>query len=257
MTDATSPAPGWYPDPEDAVKYLRYWDGAQWTVRQLLPMQSVAPATTVELRPLGSGFHHLGAAVRLGLRAVALVAIAQVALYLWGLSMIDEAVAAGDLDTLDTYDDLDQMLSIALVIVFAVAGVSWMIWQYRLAKSAAPGELRRGPGWHAFAWITPIVAAWFPFQNIRDLWVRRFPGRSRTILGWWWTGWIATVILDRVYLASYESADTVDDFKGLVGVSLASALVTLVTLVLALRIQGTLSAAERIPALSPAAHPDA
>jgi hypothetical protein len=248
VTDARPlPPAAWYPDPEYGG-HLRWWDGYQWTVR--MPSAGIAPARPP--RPVGRGFQRLGGAVRLGLRLTGMLFTAQIALYAWGLSMFDDAVAGGDLNRLDDYDTADQALTIAVLVIFVPTAICWATWQYRLARSAGPGELTRGPGWHAFAYIVPIVCLWFPFQNMRDLWRRRFPERSRTVLGWWWAGWIAFESLARMYREVYAAIDQPGDFKPAVTLGIVTTVVGLAALVLAVRIQRALSDAE-LPGSRPSA----
>jgi hypothetical protein len=207
-------------------------------------MPAASMAVAKPPRPVGSGFQLLGRVVRLGLRLAGMLFAARIALYAWGISMFDDAVAGGDLNRLDDYDTADHALTIAVLVILVPTAICWAIWQYRLARSADPGELTRGPGWHAFAYIVPIVALWFPFQNMRDLWRRRFPERSRSVLGWWWAGWIAFALLGRISSQVYAQVDRPGDFKPAVSLGIVTTVVGLATLVLAVRIQRALSDAE-------------
>ena len=194
--------------------------------------------------PLTLGFSRLGRVVRLALRLLAVLLVVQIALYVWGLSMFEEAAASGDLDQLRMYDDIDATTSTIGLILLLTAGITWMVWQQRLAKSAQPNELRRRPGWHAWAWITPVVGLWFPYQNVLDLWRRRFPERGTALLGWWWAAFLASNLLDRIIVATVDQTDTIDKLETLVRVELASNLVSLLALVMAVQIHRSLSDAE-------------
>lgn len=232
------PPAGWYPDPEYAG-HVRWWSGHEWTVRQPVPPPG-GGASWVP-RSLGRGFGRLAAVIGVLLALTTMLFVAQFGLAAWGVSMVDDAVATGDVDRLDTYDGVDLVLGVLVAVGLLATGVLWMVWQYRLASSLRPGELDRGPGMHAWSWVIPVVAAWFPYQNVKQLWALLTP-RSRGILRWWWAAWIVGTVLDRIVLASYDSADTVGDVKAYMVLEGVTAAVGLVTAVLAIRIIRTLTA---------------
>lgn len=72
------------------------------------------------------------------------------------------------------------------------AGVSWLIWQHRAASSVPPVALRRSPGWHVGSWFIPVVAWWFPFQNVKDIVRGSGAPVSGGVLGGWWALWIVS-----------------------------------------------------------------
>lgn len=264
MTDATSPAPGWYPDPEDVGRYLRYWDGEQWTVRQLLP-QGPSPYVVQPVqrddprKPLGAGFRRLGQVVGVGLVLVTLTSLGQLALHVWGVGMVDDAVAIGDLDRLNRYDGLEQLTSGVLLVLLFVIGVCWMAWQYRLAKDVGPNAVRRTPPWHAWSWVIPFGNFWLPFQNVRDLLRHLQPDRRAGWLRLWWACWLLANLIGWFLARSPEDA-SVDTFKGTTTADAVSDALLVVAGILAIRLVRTLtsaglarSAAEVNAAASPAA----
>lgn len=242
MTDESSsgPVPGWYPDPEDS-RYLRWWSGYRWELRKPLPAPGGGGSTWVT-KPLGRWFPRLATLLGVLLGLTSVVLVARLGHAAWGLSMFEGAVATGDVEALDTYDSLAVVLGVLLVGTMVASGICWMVWQYQLARSARPGELRRGPGMHAFSWLIPFVALWFPFQNIKDLWLLHIPSRSRQILGWWWTGWITALVLDRIFVASWDDTDTVAEVEGLMVLEAVTAGVGLLTALVAIRIVRGLTA---------------
>jgi len=116
-----------------------------------------------------------------------------------------------------------------------------MVWQYLLARSSHPGELRRGPGMHAFSWIIPVVALWFPYQNVKDLWRVNARG-ARHFLGWWWAGWITTTVVNQLLQDLYENVESVATFRVLVVVEFCWCAVALATAIMAVRLVRVLTA---------------
>lgn len=236
MSDVSEPSPpaGWYADPQQPGE-LRYWDGSAWGKQ----FGSVGRPKSGP-RPAGRGFRGLanvlGVLLTLGVLAVA----ARVALYVWGFVAIDDAVASGDVNLVETFDDANRIDTVVFVTILFLTGVCWMFWQHRAAR-AIPG-LDRSPAMHAFSWIIPIGALWLPFQNVRDLWRRCAGGRTRTTVAWWWTGWLVAQIGGRFVASGSSSADSVGEFQGVLLVGAVIALVAMITGVLAIRIVRVVSA---------------
>jgi hypothetical protein len=237
QTRALPPA-GWYPDHEVAG-HLRWWDGYQWTLRKPMP-ESGAPLSGAR-KPVGRGFARLSRVLLTLLGLVTVVTFGQLALDIWGYTMIGDAVATGDLDAIHTFDGIDGVLGVLTLVGIVVAGICWMTWQGLLARSAFPGELDRGSGMHAFSWIIPFGALWLPFQNIRDLWRLNSGGRDPGFVGWWWAGWVLTEILARVTIGMANSTDTPADFRGVMVVDGLSCVIAAGTAFLAIRIVRTLT----------------
>lgn len=238
MDDQQRPIAGWYPDPEDPQRYLRWWDGYAWQLRQ--PVSSAVTG-----RVLGKGFQRLGWFVRTGVRLVAMVSVLQVVLYAWGFSMIEDAIFAGDVDKLELFDDLDLVFLLALLATLVPTGICWMVWQYQLAKSADRIELERAPAWHAWGYVVPFVALWFPYGNMVDLVRRRFPGRTRAVIGWWWAFLLTGTISDRISSGLVESADTAGDFRTMLFFAAVSSAAFVAAAPFALTLNRDLSDAER------------
>lgn len=208
MTDEQIlPAAGWYPDPESPSN-VRYWDGAGWTQHS-----AVSQAPTWQAPALGRGFTSLATAIVVGLFVIVIVLVSRVALDVWGWSMIDNARAAGDGDSLNTFDNLDSALKIAFFLAIFITGILWMIWQSRLAKASQGARLRRSSAMHAWSWVIPVFSLWAPYQNIEDLWRIAVPDRDVDYLRVWWGSFLAFQIGTNLVDQLAANVNTVAGFK--------------------------------------------
>ncbi len=169
--------PGWYVDPVGKARF-RYWDGRSWTIKT-----SNAKDPTVGTPPLGPGFARLGDWLGRLLALQALLLVVGALVVAWGytevssygvsLQMLFDTNAAADpaLDNALSNVAVVMMLVLAAwFLVYAVTGVLWLVWQAQLASSA-PGALRRSSGMQVVAWFIPVVNWWWPYQDMKDLWV--------------------------------------------------------------------------------------
>jgi hypothetical protein len=82
-----------------------------------------------------------------------------------------------------------------LLAVAYVCGARWL-WHAR-SNAAAMSPATRftlDRGWAWGAWVTPVVALWFPFQVVRDTLRATSPDSEQIALGWFplWLLWVIT-----------------------------------------------------------------
>lgn len=155
--------------------------------------------------PLSTGWVQLSVAVRVGVGLSGVLALNDAVSSVWEL-LTARQVTVGD--NLGIAPILTEVLGSVGSLSSLVTGSLWLIWQYQLANSATVDRLqvRRSPEWHVASWVVPIVALWFPLQDIRDLW-RAVTDPSRwqqldPLLWLWWPAFligssmVATVVVD-------------------------------------------------------------
>lgn len=91
----------------------------------------------------------------------------------------------------------DQVaLQIISLLLEAAAIPVFLVWFYQVRRNAALwGPQRRSQGWSIGAWFTPVVALWFPFQIMNDVWRASAPDAKRrrrpeALVQAWWGCWI-------------------------------------------------------------------
>lgn len=77
------------------------------------------------------------------------------------------------------------------------------LWLYRARKNIEilrpQVEHKRRIGWVWAGWLVPFVNLWFPFQVVHDIRVDPMaPSKGGNMVGWWWTLWLFTWMLERV-----------------------------------------------------------
>jgi len=234
MTQPTSPPPGWYPAPH-AGNAPRYWDGASWSEgAPSAPVAPVAPAGVAPYPPAGAvtpapvtirPLRGIGKATGVLVAISGAIAVVTSLLSWWGLVTIDRfTVGAAPLSELETYDALSLWVSVLSLIVLLATGVCWWIWQYRAAvrvRAVNPAGIRRSPGWHVGSWIIPVIAWWFPFQNVKDLVRSSRAAVGGGVLGWWWGLWLASSFATSISSRMAMAADTLDALSSSLAVALA------------------------------------
>jgi len=200
MTESgpSNPPAQWYPDPGEPTR-LRYWDGTAWTDH-----------VTVGAGPRPASPRALG-------NAALWLAVA--------LTVLDLLVAAfspeGERNLIRdaTTGSISFGVYDAIGIVYLPVGIAVYVvtclWLYRcrtnveLLRPNAPQK--RQALWAWFGWLTPFVAAWFPYQIVRDIGTRpRFeghPAQRPPGLGLWWTFWLISSVVANVGLPIALSED--------------------------------------------------
>lgn len=153
------------------------------------PVQPPAPAQSPMLvRPLRG----IATAVRWLIAASALSSFFVIAVEAMGVLAIDRFLdGSAGIEALESYDALSTPTTLLSSALLLATGICWVVWQHRAASSVSPDALRRSPGWHVGSWFIPVVAWWFPVQNISDLIRASRAAVSSGAVAAWWTLWVA------------------------------------------------------------------
>lgn len=206
MTQAPQSAPaGWYPSPDGAPVH-RWWDGAMWTdaTQQVAPPPPEQPG--VEPGPAVSGWTAPDAP-RLGTLALITRVFVAAAGLAMPLAWVARAWREMDPPAWLT-EDVALGVTGAASGLLVVAGLFWMLWQFRVARAFPPGTPRRSPGWHAGSWLVPVGLWWLPYQNVADLF-RLASGRRPGWLPVWWGLWVLASAATSVGAAIAVNAPTI------------------------------------------------
>ena len=171
----------------------------------------------IGLRPLRG----IGSATRWLILASAITTLITITVELWGISLLD-AFASGSVgaDGLRAYDPASLGLAGLTGLLTIAAGICWLIWQHRAASSVPPASLRRSPGWHVGSWFIPVVAWWFPFQNVKDIVRGSHAAVSGGVLGGWWALWLASGLTSAASARMTTAAESVPALTTAIGVSI-------------------------------------
>lgn len=184
MTQAPQAAPaGWYPSPDGAPVH-RWWDGTMWTHATHPPPAPATPSPDVRRPgPAASGWP---APQTPRLRPWALATRLFVAL---AGPAVPLAVGANLWRSTDPPEWLTEDVALGVAGTAAglllLAGLFWLVWQYRVTRSFPPGTPRRTPGWQVLSWFIPVGMWWLPLQNVSDLFVLATGKRPRWLVAWW------------------------------------------------------------------------
>lgn len=144
--------------------------------------------------PAAGSVSGIGKATGILVGATGVLAVLTAIIEAWGWSIIANGMFAPSVAGFTAYQGLSTLIRILSLVSMIAAAVCWLVWQHRAAASVHPGLLRRSPGWHVGSWFIPIVAWWFPLQNVSDLAKATRAPVSRALLGWWWGMWVAASV---------------------------------------------------------------
>ncbi|MFT3877566.1 MAG: DUF4328 domain-containing protein [Propioniciclava sp.] len=82
-------------------------------------------------------------------------------------------------------DDAYNGLVIGTEVSLLIAGLVWVIWQFRAVRAYPPGTPRHTPWWHVWSWLIPVGAWWLPYRNLADLFRCAGAPRPRWMIAWW------------------------------------------------------------------------
>jgi uncharacterized protein DUF4328/uncharacterized protein DUF2510 len=186
---------GWYPDPA-GTGGQRWHDGVGWTAS--VTHGGPTTGSTVLGKPFAVLADWLGR--MLGLWGVVYLVCALLAASYWmnppRLDVTPPPPGATP-EPLDGMTAVLLLLGLGLMALTLVTGVTWLVWQYKLAV-AAPVALRRSPAAHVWWWFVPFARCWIPRGNIGDLWhAYGRQGRGQpsdptpAAFSLWWAMWLA------------------------------------------------------------------
>ncbi len=132
--------------------------------------------------------------------------------------------------------------AVVWLVVFAVTGIVWCVWQHRAQRNAielADGKLEFTPGWAVGWWFVPFANLVKPFQTVRELWKASHGGHNGrvvatwSVIGWWWGLWLTASVLERIIVRVGSPNDLSDfirhDMLGIVanGVTVVAAILAI------------------------------
>lgn len=203
------------------------------------PMGPTQPAPTLPVSRLHP-VRGLGIAAACLAGAFALIQVIEAVLAWHAQAKILDALHSdSDLDFWTPYD----FVPLPHYAVGIAAYVVTCLWLYQARGNVelvrAGAHHARRKGWVWAGWVVPVVNLWFPYQVVRDVATDPYqPSRSSSLLGWWWTLWLASIIFERIgtRVLNAQIRQDPEAFSGLGPVVTVTALLCLGALVLWLRI---------------------
>jgi Domain of unknown function (DUF4328) len=198
-----------------------------WEPRAVeVPQGGAAP----DIRSAGSGDFRSGHLLSLwvvGLIGLSLL-LALAAAGLWSGHLGNVGALENHTKSLqDVFDSRDVALAVDawMVLVIVVAGIVWLIWQYRAhanLRALGVGNLKYSPGWAVGWWLIPFANFVMPYLTMRELWKASEPEagsvdwaarKTAAILGLWWAGRLAIQVLFQIGSFFGGNLDTSSDLR--------------------------------------------
>jgi hypothetical protein len=169
----------------------------------------------------------------------------------WLLLRALDDIRAGNIPNdavINAHDVRERVVAFLTIAMYITSGILFIRWfrraYFNLHQRAE--VLQHTEGWAAGSWFVPIVGLWYPYQIMRDLFVRtRYlleragvqpaVGDSVGLRTAWWTLWVLAMIMDRV-LGRLPDADSIEALENATWFSMAVNVVELHLAVLAIAV---------------------
>jgi hypothetical protein len=178
----------------------------------------------------------------------------------WGVLSFLDAVEAGTLVGAELDAEAQQMefrgmlVGLGYLALFVLTSVMSGIWIYRAswnARQIQPYEARISPGWALGWFFIPIMSLWKPYQAMAQTWNSSHvptgdPKASMpSFVQAWWLLWVATSLAGNLSFRLSRRAETLEDFRTVTNLDLATAPFAILTAVLFMKVIKSITAAQR------------
>lgn len=136
-------------------------------------------------------------------------------------------------------NDIRQMIVGALQFITSILGGVFFIMWFRRSYfnlHALGIRMQYKEGWAAGSWFVPILNFFRPYQIMDEIWeqiqikINTPIQEPKTILGFWWGGWVIGGIIDRIATRMVFRAETMEDFMNSTMLTSIGECISLVTL---------------------------
>ncbi|MFJ9074602.1 DUF4328 domain-containing protein [Streptomyces sp. NPDC102278] len=181
-------------------------------------------------------------------------------LYIWKLmkDFISDPAGIED-DSGDLADVLNVAVAVAQVALRLATIVVFLVWFHRVRCNGQvfrPDGFTQSAGWAIGGWFVPIANLFFPYRTARETWGAStqlapdgsYRHTSSAPVTAWWTVFVASLVLDRVFSKRYTAAETPEEIRDVSVLGAVTDVTTIVAAVLAVVFVRKLTALQRVKA---------
>ena len=130
-----------------------------------------------------------------------------------------ENISQAEAEANDTRQQIVGLVQVAVYLLTVVIFARWIYRANQNVRAIGAQGLRITPGWAVGYFFVPVICLWRPYQAMKDLWrasqnpaswVGVAPG---SILGLWWTLWIASNVLGQMTFRTMMHAQEIEGLK--------------------------------------------
>lgn len=149
----------------------------------------------------------------------------------------------------DTGETLHGYVGTAEVAVVVLTAIPFLMWVYRVHRNLyalGEGDLSFRPGWAVGWWFIPFANLVQPVRAMLEAWRRSHPGGAKaapaaTVVGLWWAAFLVAGGLENASARLAMNADSLNEFRLADYLYLASSMITVAGVVLAIMVVRAIS----------------